>query len=68
MLEWLGDVGGLFEALSAIGYFIVAPVSAFAMKTKLLTLVFRLIVRQKASSPEIKQPNLPMMTESLASP
>lgn len=31
-LEWLGDVGGLFGALQAIGLFIVGPISAFNLK------------------------------------
>ena len=31
-LEWLGDVGGLFGALQAIGLFIVGPISAFKLK------------------------------------
>ena len=30
-LEWLGDIGGLFEALRFIGSFLVVPVSAFAL-------------------------------------
>ena len=40
MLEWLGDIGGLFEGLNGIGYFLVAPLAAFAMKMELLTSTF----------------------------
>ena len=40
MLEWLGDVGGLFEGLSVIGSFLVARIATFAMKMELLTFTF----------------------------
>ena len=40
MLEWFGDVGGLLEALKGIGSFIVLPFATFALKAKLLFLVF----------------------------
>ena len=41
MLEWLGDVGGLFDALSLIGKILLGPLSAFALKSELLTSVFK---------------------------
>lgn len=28
-LEWLGDIGGLYDALKLIGMFIVAPFTSF---------------------------------------
>lgn len=59
MLEWLGDVGGLFDGLRIIGHFFVAPIASYAMRTELLTLIFRLIVIRK-SKPE----RLPGMRES----
>ena len=40
MLEWLGDVGGLFEGLNGIGFFLVAPLATFAMRMELLTSTF----------------------------
>ena len=36
MLEWLGDIGGLFEGLTRIGVFLGAPIANFAMKMELL--------------------------------
>ena len=36
ILDWLGDVGGLFDGLKIIGSFIIAPIASFAMKTELL--------------------------------
>jgi hypothetical protein len=41
LLEWLGDVGGLFDMLSLIGGSLVAPLTAFALKSELLTQTFR---------------------------
>ena len=35
LLDWLGDVGGLFDALRLIAEFLIAPVSALALKQKL---------------------------------
>ena len=41
LLEWLGDIGGLLDALQYIGRFLVGPVAAFSLKTQLLGSVFR---------------------------
>ena len=40
MLEWLGDVGGLFEGLNGIGFFLVAPIASYAMRMEILTKTF----------------------------
>ena len=40
MLEWLGDVGGLFEGLNGIGFFLVAPIASYAMRMEILTTTF----------------------------
>ena len=37
VLEWLGDVGGLFDALKIIGAVCTSPVAAFYLKVELLT-------------------------------
>ena len=37
LLEWLGDIGGLFDALRYIGIFIVEPFAAYQLKVGLLT-------------------------------
>lgn len=31
LLDWLGDVGGLFEGLNVIGAYILAPIASYAM-------------------------------------
>ena len=36
-LEWLGDVGGLFEGLKIISGFFIAPIASFALRVKLFT-------------------------------
>ena len=41
ILEWLGDLGGLFGSLSTIGAILVAPLSSFALNTELMTKIFR---------------------------
>ena len=41
-LEWLGDVGGLFDGLGLIFRVLIGPFSAFAVKAELLTKIFKL--------------------------
>ena len=41
ILDWLGDCGGLMDALSMIGELITAPFSAFALNAKLASLLVR---------------------------
>ena len=40
ILEWLGDVGGLFDMLRLLGKFFISPLAAFALKVELLTQAF----------------------------
>ena len=47
LLDWLGDLGGLFDALWYIAHFIVQPASAFVLKTTLLASFFRLQEKPK---------------------
>lgn len=41
LLEWLGDVGGLFDALHIIGSLIIGPLSSYALDSALLAGLFR---------------------------
>ena len=41
-LDWLGDLGGLFDALWYIARFLVKPFSAIALQATMLTSFFRL--------------------------
>ena len=47
LLDWLGDCGGLLDALSLIGEIITYPFSVFALNAKLASL----LVRYKPSKP-----------------
>lgn len=38
ILDWLGDIGGLFDALRILTEFSIAPLSAFALKQRLAQL------------------------------
>ena len=33
LLDWLGDLGGLFDALYLIGYALIAPLANFALNS-----------------------------------
>ena len=41
ILEWLGDIGGLFDGLRALAGAFFQPLALFAMKSDLLTKVYR---------------------------
>lgn len=43
-LEWLGDVGGLFDALLIIGTLVASPMVSFIMKLNLMHSIFRTVV------------------------
>lgn len=40
-LDWLGDIGGLNDALVLIAQTLLAPASTFALQAKLLSTIFR---------------------------
>ena len=48
VLDWLGDVGGLYDGLKIIASFLIAPISSLAAKDLLLTQVFRVMPSQRA--------------------
>ena len=41
MLDWLGDLGGLLDALLKIGTILVFPFSTYAADSRLLNSLFR---------------------------
>ena len=43
MLEFVGDIGGLFDGLNYIGIFLVAPIANYAMRMELLTSSFSFV-------------------------
>ena len=40
MLEWVGDIGGLFEGLRFIVHAFIAPLTGYAVKTAILSAAF----------------------------
>ena len=40
LLEWMGDLGGLFDALRYIGLYLIAPFASYSLKTELLSTIF----------------------------
>ena len=41
LLDWLGDVGGLFDGLILMTRWFVSPMVVFALRAKLLSQIFR---------------------------
>ena len=41
MLDWLGDIGGLLDALYFLGYIFISPLANYAKNSKLLSTLFR---------------------------
>ena len=41
ILEWLGDIGGLADALIIIGGIFVFPVATYALESNILAAIFR---------------------------
>ena len=41
LLDWLGDMGGLLDALLVIGAIFMTPFAQFALESKLLSSIFR---------------------------
>ena len=37
LLDWIGDIGGLFDGLSLLASHFIAPIAAYALKYDLLT-------------------------------
>ena len=43
LLEWLGDIGGLFDALKYLGLLLILPFRTFTLKVELLSSIFRFV-------------------------
>jgi len=50
LLEWLGDIGGLYDAVHIVGGTLVGGLATLAMRTRLLVLGFRRLARSPSSS------------------
>ena len=40
VLEWLGDIGGLFDAFRWIGFFIISPIASMKLKEQVMLHTF----------------------------
>ena len=54
-LEWLGDIGGLYDALRLIGLLFITPFNSFARKAELLSQVFRFTASKRFAEFYAKQ-------------
>ena len=50
MLDWLGDLGGLFDALHILGGALVAPIAKFALEAQMMNKIFRFRASNKIKS------------------
>ena len=41
LLDWLGDLGGLFDALKLLCAFLISPISGFTLRATLMSYLFR---------------------------
>ena len=49
LLDWLGDLGGLFDAMRYIAHVLVLPFASFALRTSLLSSFFRILKKDTVS-------------------
>jgi len=65
MLEWVGDIGGLFDGFHIVGNAFIAPLAGYAVRTAILSAGFGTIdkddpdkfVRKRSKGKTVKQPN-----------
>ena len=43
LLEWLGDIGGLLEALKYLGIVVLLPLRSFMLKNELISTIFHYV-------------------------
>ena len=53
-LEWLGDIGGLFDGLSYLGKIIIGPLATMALNAELLLHIFALEPNEDRKKRKIK--------------
>ena len=69
-MDWLGDVGGLFDALRLLASMLSGPIAALALKGELLSQVFRyLATAEDVGRNKDKEEDLPaQMARAISSP
>ena len=48
-LDYLGDLGGLFDAFKIIGGILISPISGLALNSRLLSTIFRVATPREQS-------------------
>ena len=66
-LEWLGDVGGLYDALRLIGLLTITPFGTFARKAMLLSEIFRFTESKRFADKRAKKGDLATSQQSRSS-
>ena len=67
-MDWLGDVGGLFDALRLIASMLAGPIAALALKAELLSQVFRYLAMAKEGKNKDKEDLPAQMVRAISSP
>ena len=57
MLDWLGDMGGLLDALYFIGAIVMTPFSRFALKSELINTMFRFRKSEPTDGKSLRRTN-----------
>ena len=57
MLDWLGDMGGLLDAMYFIGAIILSPFSRYALKSELINTMFRYRKSDESAGPGLRRTN-----------
>lgn len=57
MLDWLGDMGGLLDALYIMGAIVMTPFSKFALKSELINTMFRFRKSEPNDSKNLRRTN-----------
>ena len=52
ILDWLGDIGGLIDALFLLGQMLILPIATFALNTRIMSSLFRYRATDRDSSNE----------------
>ena len=68
MLDWLGDVGGLFDALRLIARLLIGPIAALTLKAELLSHFFRYLAMAEEGKNKDKEDLPAQMAREISSP
>jgi len=67
LLDWVGDIGGLYDGLRLLGSFIIAPFAIYSLQVELVSTIFRQVA-QPAQEPTPEQARRDAMEPSWSLP